>query len=157
MHVRARAHTEIRRPRPEVFDRLVAASSLPELCLPYGPIAGIVDARVEDDVPLATGVRRVVTMSDGAVLVEDILELERPQTHAYRWTGGLRPPSSLLVRSGEGRWTFTELPNGTGVEWTYRMELTTMLVYPVAVLVARLFDRWMQRALDRGRAALERA
>ncbi|MEX1362814.1 MAG: SRPBCC family protein [Nannocystaceae bacterium] len=157
MHVAATAQTEIRRPVAEVFDRLVATRSLPELCLPYGPLAGIVDARIEGDATLAAGVRRVVTMSDGAVLVEDVLELERPQTHAYRWTGGLRLPASLLVRSGEGRWAFSESDGVTTVQWRYRLELTSPLAYPVALLLVRLFDRWMQRALDRGRAALEGA
>lgn len=117
--------------------------------LPYGPIAGIADGTILDGQPLLQGVCRRMTLTDGTVLDEVILEHDAPARHRYKWTSGLKPPFSWLVRSGEGTWTFSEVNDGTRIVWSYNFELRSAAAYPLAVPIVRLFRRWQRRGLAR--------
>ena len=158
MELRTRAAVTIARPRPEVYDFAVANETLARVLVKLGPIPGIARAEFAGGgSSLAAGVQRRVAMTDGSVIEEEVLEAERPRVHRYRWLRGLRPPFSLMVRSGEACWTFTDAGGGTQIEWVYVFELRSPLVYPVAAPVIRLFRRWMQAGLDRIRAELSPA
>jgi len=74
--------------------------------------------------------------------------------HSYGWTGGVKPPFSLLVRSGGGNWDFTETEGGTRIVWTYTFDLTSPLAYPLAMPILWLFKSWLQQGLDAIRAEL---
>ena len=106
MRLRARATVLIDRPRAEVYDFAVAGENLSRVLQKLGPIPGIESMEIAGGGPLVTGALRRVSMSDGSVIEEEVLELSRPRLHRYRWLRGLRPPFSLLVRSGEACWTF---------------------------------------------------
>jgi hypothetical protein len=93
-------------------------------------------------------------MTDGAVLDEVILDYDPPLRHRYGWTGGVKPPFSLLVRSGTGNWDFTEANGGTRIVWTYTVGLTSPLAYPLTIPIAWLFKGWLQQGLDALRAEL---
>ena len=87
-------------------------------------------------------------MTDGTVLEEVILAYDPPVKHSYGWEGGAKLPFSLIVRSGTGTWTFTEVEGGTRIVWSYTFGLTSALAYPVAWPIAQLFRGWMQQGLD---------
>jgi uncharacterized protein YndB with AHSA1/START domain len=155
MRLDTRAVVIVDRPRAEVFDFAVANPTLPRVLAKLGPIPGVTGAEFIAGGSLAAGAQRRVSMSDGSVIEEEVLEVERPRVHRYRWLRGLRPPFSLLVRSGEACWTFSDASGGgTRVEWVYTFELRSPLAYPVAAPVVLLFRRWMQRGLDRLRSEL---
>ena len=97
------------------------------------------------------GARREIKLTDGAVLTEEILEHDVPTRHRYKWTSGLKPPFAWLVRSGEGTWTFSEVAEGTRIDWSYVFELRSPLAYPIAVPIIALFRRWQEKSLARVR------
>lgn len=103
---------------------------------------------------LAAGSKRTVTMTDGTVLEEVIVDYDPPARHRYRWVGGAKPPFSFLVRSGTGNWDFIESEGGTRIVWSYTFELTSPLAYPLAVPIVRLFKAWQQQGLEAIRAEL---
>lgn len=150
MFVHTHAEVTIPSPREEVFDRLTADASLVRICQRHGPFAAI--DRAETHGALETGARRTVTMSDGMVLQERILELTRPERHEYEWRD---PPMPLgaLIRGARGLWRFREASDATTVvTWRYTFELRSRLLRPAGVLLVRGFRGWMQAALDRARA-----
>ncbi|HTE55923.1 MAG TPA: SRPBCC family protein [Kofleriaceae bacterium] len=155
MRLRTRAAVTIRRPRAEVYDFAVANQTLARTLQKYGPIPGIERAEMTSSGGLTAGAERRVSMSDGSVIEEEILEADRPRVHRYRWVRGLRPPFSLIVRTGEACWTFSDAEGGgTDVEWLYIFQLRSLFAVPAAAPVLLLFRRWMQRGLDRIRADL---
>jgi uncharacterized protein YndB with AHSA1/START domain len=154
MELRTRAQITISRPCEQVFDFAVANESLARVLEKLGPIPGVARIEYVGDGRLVPGAVRRVSMTDGSVLEEEVLEVERPRVHRYRWGRGLRPPFSYLVRTGEGCWTFIETERGTDVEWLYTFQLRSPLAAPVAAAVLLLFRRWMQAGLRRMRAEL---
>lgn len=156
MKLRVRAAVTVNRPRSEVYDFSVANQTLARVLQKLGPIPGITAAEFTAGGSLAPGAQRQVTMSDGSVIEEEVLEAVRPRLHRYRWLRGLRPPFSVMVRSGEASWTFSDADGGgTEVEWIYLFGLRSVVFYPLAApILFLLFRRWMQRGLERIRAEL---
>jgi hypothetical protein len=148
------AAVEILRPPEEVFELAVSCAGLPRFLLPLAPIPGVARAEMLGGDVLEIGARRRVTMTDGSIVDEELTGFEHPRRHAYRWLRPPAPPFSLFVKSGAASWTFSRIPKGTRVSWVYELELTTPLVYPVAALLALLFQRWMKHGLAQLRIAL---
>lgn len=138
----------IARPREEVFDLCTKDDTRERFLRPLGPIAGVAKSEMHEGEVLKTGAHRTITMTDGVVLEEVILDYTRPVRHQYRWVGGLKPPFSWLVRSGTGCWDFTEVEDGTRIEWSYVFELRSPLAYPAALPILSLFNRWLVQGLN---------
>jgi Polyketide cyclase / dehydrase and lipid transport len=150
MQLKTRAVIEIPKPIEQVYDFSVATSSFPRALHKVGPIPGILAIEMLGGAVPAAGARRKVTMTDGSTIDEEILALERPFRHRYRWLNKPKFPFSLMVRWGEGDWTFTAASGGgTRIEWVYRFQLTTPLLAPMTALTLLLFRRWMQKGLGR--------
>jgi hypothetical protein len=151
VQLKVHASHDIAAPPEKVFDFAVALENLPRILQGYGPIPGIVAIELLPDGPrpLATGSKRRVRMSDQSEILEEVLTLDRPHRHGYRWLNAPAPPFSLLVRRGEAEWLFAASSRGTRVDWTYTFELTSPLAAPLAAVVMVLFKRWMQRGLER--------
>jgi uncharacterized protein YndB with AHSA1/START domain len=150
MELRTRAAVNVPRPREQVYDFATTNEGLARVLKKLGPIPGIASAEFVSGGGLVAGAQRNVSMTDGSVIEEEILEAERPRVHRYRWLRGLRPPFSLMVRTGEACWTFRDGERGgTDIEWTYVFQLRSPLAVPVAAPTIMLFRRWMQRGLDR--------
>lgn len=154
MKLTTQASVQVPGPPEQAFDMTTRLDGFSRFLAPFGPIPGVRGARIEGGGALSTGARRLVSMSDGTVMDEEILELERPRVHRYRWSKGTRPPFSWLVRSGEGAFTFTPEANGTRVDWQYTFELTSAVAAPLAALVIALFRRWMVQGLSRFREVM---
>ena len=90
------------RPREEVFAVATDSTNAPRTLRSRGPFAGIRVIEMHEGQTLATGAKRRIPMTDGAVLEEVILDYDPPVRHRYGWAGGVKPPMSLLVRSGTG-------------------------------------------------------
>jgi uncharacterized protein YndB with AHSA1/START domain len=147
MEIDTLAVQEFAAPIETVFDRAVDHRQFSRFMKKTGPIPGIADAEIEGGKPPAVGAHRRVKMTDGSVMMEEILALDRPSRHQYRWLNRPAFPFSLLVRGAEATWTFVPAGNGSRIEWRYRFELTSPLVYPLAAPVVAIFRRWMANAL----------
>ena len=157
MKLDARVTVYVPRSPQEVFDFAVANENMPGLLRVFGPIPGVIKVELLDGSILSKGARRLVSMSDGTTMREEVLELTPPTSstpgrHEYRWMHAPAPPFSLLVKSGHADWTFSAERDGTRVNWDYQFELTSPLAYPLAAPAIALFRGWMQRAIDRLRA-----
>jgi len=144
----------IPRPREEVFHFACANDTYERTLRPRGPIAGIDKAEMFEGQALAEGSWRRISMTDGSVIEEVILDYVPPSRHRYRWTGGVKPPFSWLVRSGTGCWDFTEVDGGTRIDWSYVFELKSPLAYPVLLLIVPLFKSWLKQGLEAIRSEL---
>jgi len=151
MNVTSSASITIPRARESVFELSTKNETYERALLPYGPVAGVAESKLLEGRALQRGARREIKLTDGAVLTEEILEHDVPTRHRYKWTSGLKPPFAWLVRSGEGTWTFSEVAEGTRIDWGYVFELRSPLAYPIAVPIIALFRRWQEKSLARVR------
>jgi len=147
MEIRTLAAQDFAAPIDTVFDLAVDHRQFSRFMKKTGPIPGIAEAEIEGGGKVTKGARRRVKMTDGSTMEEEIVALERPSRHQYRWLNRPAFPFSLLVRGAEATWTFVPKGSGARVEWRYRFELTSPLVYPLAAPVVSIFRRWMANAL----------
>jgi membrane protease YdiL (CAAX protease family) len=149
----ARARIWIQRARSDVFDFVIAPQTIVKSWRGHGPIPAT--EHVDMDGPMRAGALRTVTNSDGSIIEERIVALERPLVQEYRLERGFRFPFTALVRGAGGRWDFSDEDGGTRVSWQFHFDLTTPLVWPVVPFFRRPFERAMQEALERQRDILE--
>ena len=123
----------IPRARESVFELATQNETYERTLLPYGPIAGVVEVKLPEGGTLQRGALREARLTDGSVLVEEILEHDVPTRHRYKWTGGLKPPMAWLLRSGEGTWTFSEVTDGTRLESGHDVRVSTLEKYVAAL------------------------
>lgn len=154
MNITTSASIDIPRPREEVFAFSCANDTYERHLRPLGPIAGIDKAEMFEGQPLAAGSWRRISMTDGSTLEEEVLDYAPPTLHRYRWTEGIKPPFAWLVKSGTGRWDFTEIDGGTRVDWGYVFELKSPLFYPLLLLIVPLFRTWLKQGLSSIRSEL---
>lgn len=154
MNISTSSSIVISRPREQVFAFACANDTYERNLRPRGPIAGIKKAEMFEGQPLAEGSWRRIFMTDGSVIEELVLDYAPPELHRYRWTSGIKPPFSWLVRSGTGRWDFTEVDGGTRIDWGYVFELRSPLAYPMLLLIVPLFRGWLKQGLESIRSEL---
>jgi len=154
MHISTSTSIVIPRPREEVFAFSCRNDTYERNLRPLGPVAGVQTAEFFEGHSLAEGSKRRITLTDGSVLEEVILDYAPPTKHRYRWSKGLKGPFAFLVRSGTGSWDFTEVDAGTRIDWGYDFELKSPLVYPLAMPIMLLFRAWLDQSLKAIRAEL---
>lgn len=147
MQIQTRASVQVPRPVDPVFAFATTPSNFATFMKPRPPIPGVSAVVVEGDGETRVGARRRVAMSDGSAMGEEVLGHERSKRHAYKWLNPPKAPFSLLVRGASAEWIFAPEDGGTRIDWTYTFELTTPLVYPLATVTLKLFQRWMAAAL----------
>ena len=155
MRIETRAEIEVAKPREEVFDFAVACETFPRVLLALGPLPGVAQARMRDGADPKPGALREIGLTDGSAIDEELLALDRPARHRYRWANRPEPPLGWLVRAGEGDWVFSSSGSDTRIRWTYRFELSHVIALPLALPIVGLFRIWMARGLARIRDALE--
>lgn len=148
MNVSTSASVVIPKPRDEVFELCCRNETYERHLQPRPPVAGVRKVDFFDGHTLKVGDHRRVTLTDGSVLDEAILEYAPPVRHSYRWGTGLKGPFALMVRSGTGTWEFTEVDGGTRVEWGYDFALKSPLFYPLALPIMPLFRAWLRQSLQ---------
>jgi Polyketide cyclase / dehydrase and lipid transport len=155
MHVHTRAQLEIAASPEVVFDLAADYRNLSRFVRPSLGIPGVERAEMVGGGPAKAGMLRRLEMSDGSAVEEELLALDRPRLHSYRWTRPPAPPLSLLVRGAQASWVFEPAPSGRGttLTWSYAFELSSPLAYPAGLLLRGLFSRWMRATLARVRDA----
>ncbi len=157
MQVQSRAEIIIPGAPEQTFDPATAAGMLPRILLASGILPGVQSAELEGGGPLRTGSRRRITMSDGSIVVEEILAHDAPRAHRYRWLTKPKQPLPLIIRDAVALWTFDASGPGTRIVWTYTFELTSALAGIPGRLFAWRFERWMADGLKRLRSVMSGA
>jgi hypothetical protein len=154
MKLETHAEIVVLKPPEAVYDFSIKKETFERVLRPLGPIPGIVSIEVDGGGTQVTGSRRRVAMTDKSVIGEEVLLLDRPREHRYRWLNPPAAPFSFLVKGAEARWTFHAEGQGTRIHWNYAFELTSPFAYPAMVLVAAIFRRWMLQGLNGIRDAM---
>jgi len=148
MKIAIRTQVHIDRSPAEVFDVAADYRSWPRLIQKVAVIPGVVGAEMLNGADPGPGAHRLLSMSDGSSVEEEILIFNRGVEHRYHWVRPPAPPLSLVLRSGEASWRFDPSGSGTKVSWDYELGLSSPAVYPIGLLVARFFKRWMEQNLQ---------
>ncbi|NWG70216.1 MAG: SRPBCC family protein [Parvularculaceae bacterium] len=154
--VGASAAIEIDAPAAAVF-ALAAGSRISDFVRPFGPLPGV--ARVEGPADWrAPGETRLITLTDGSSLEEELTGLDPGRRFSYRATR-FSGPFGALVAQGLGEWSLTAEGTGrTRLVWSYAFAAKNALALPLlALLVRSLWPAYMQAALRRLKAEAERA
>jgi SAM-dependent methyltransferase len=153
--LRTRVSLHIARTPEEVFDFAVDPANFARIFGALPMVSESSTSAVIGAAELKAGARRRITLLDGSTIIHEVLELNRPLRHRYHWSSA---PKLLgrVIQDVEADWTFTPSASGTTIDWTYCLELQTrlshrMLRLPLSIAV----ERWMQRALEALRDALE--
>lgn len=156
MQVHSQAAITINAPRETVFAFTNDVTQFPSTFKGFGLIPGMDRVENLDGGETRKGTVRHIHNKDGSVLEERLIEHAPPSEMAYEIVSGLQPPFSWLVRGAGGRWTFTERGDATEVEWRFRFDLTTALVFPIAYVVgAVLFRKAQERCLRETKRIIE--
>lgn len=142
-------------PPERVFDFITAPEAVARTFHGHGPIPAATRSEVVDGGVLRVGAIRRVTNSDGSVIDEEIVALDRPARQGYRLLGGFKRPAAWLIRGARGEWRLDAANGGTRVAWTFTFELRGPLAWPFGALMRRPFRRAMQKALAETRRQVE--
>ena len=150
MSIACRAEVVVDRPVSEVFERAAARTEgLARYFTGNAPLVpAIAHARLVDasDPPRA-GVLREVKLGDGSRIVERVLAFEAPTLHRYEMAE-MNRMQRLFCSNMIGEWRFADEGGRTRVTWDYTIFQQGVLGALVGKLVARSFERAMQRCLD---------
>lgn len=135
--VQTRVQLSIDAPIEQVFDWSIDCQNLPKLFTGYQAIPAIVSATTTDGLPLHEGSTRIVQNSDGSVIEEAIVSLQRPTLQAYKLLCGFKPPFAWLVRSASGQWSYRTLNSGTHITWQFEFEMQHVLAYVVFLAMVK--------------------
>jgi len=139
----------------EAFALMSDMKRFPSFFTGYGPIPPVVHCELLTAAPVQVGSKRLITNGDGSALEELVQVYSVDHEQLYRIEKGFVAPFSWMVCAAEGHWQFKPSEEGTLVTWSYRFELTTLLVMPiVGFIVHGFFRRAMMRCLkNMGNAA----
>jgi hypothetical protein len=150
MPITAYAEITIPREREAVFRAAAGrAEDLPKLFPGLPPLVpAIVEARIEGGGPQREGAVRELRLSDGSRVKERIVAYEAPSRHAYDMLE-MNALQRLLCTNMEADWRFDDQGGATRIRWTYLIHDRSLLLLPVARLMALVFERAMKRSLAR--------
>ncbi|WP_158591603.1 SRPBCC family protein [Deinococcus cavernae] len=113
----------------------------------WGPLPAVVATRDQTGGWNAAGQTRTVHLSDGSQAQEQLTGYAAPHSFTYTVTPNTGV-LSLLISNAEGKWWFFPLPGGgTEIWWRYELRPRTPWRWPVLLLVAVLWEQYMERAL----------
>lgn len=147
----------IPKPPAEVFDFVAAEDVLPKVLTGYGPLPGVVATSANTGPWNRPGSERVVHLADGSSLREQVTAYRRPSYFSYRVRAFDSAVINNLTSSGRGEWTFTEVPGGTHVQWTYAFKRRNFIAgIPLFFVVHVLWRGYMDVCLANTERLLSR-
>lgn len=155
MAIEVEAQTVVARKRDEVFHEAAGkAENIARFFTGYGLlIPGITAASIDGDGVMREGALRSVKLSDGSAIRERVTRFEAPRVHGYEMAE-MNALQRLVCTNMISEWTFSDEGGATRVVWRYTILPKGAAMTPVAWLIARLFERAMQRCLDNLAAAV---
>jgi hypothetical protein len=148
---------EIAAPVSIVFDR-ARGSDLPALIKARGLLPGVLKVEKHDAPWSAPGQKRLLTLSDGSSLIEELTAYTPNKSFAYR-ASGFTGPFAALVAEGRGEWHFTTTgPAATRIDWTYSFMPKGLLSGPAVWFIVKvLWPGYIRAALLNLKGQAERA
>jgi hypothetical protein len=119
-----------------------------------GPLPAVVGRHGQTGSWQRVGATRIVELSNGSEVREEITAHEPPRYFAYR-VGPFAGPLGRLADHADGDWRFAELGAGlTGIRWRYAFALRSPVARPLVIAAWRAYAR---RVLRRAIAEVEAA
>ena len=97
---------------------------------------------------------RQLMLSDGGSVIEHIRNVQQPNFFAYELTD-FQKLFGHLVRGARAEWTYTEVPGGTNIAWTYTFYPKRGAGALVAAIVRLAWAPYMRKVLPGIVAAVE--
>ena len=119
-------------------------------------IPGVTGVRSQSGPWSTPGQTRVVLLSDGSEVREELRDVERPDGFTYR-VGPFPGPLGMIAVAAEGEWDFSRDDGRTRVTWTYRFRPARLRRWLVLLLIAPMWRGYARRALRKAVAGLENA
>jgi hypothetical protein len=132
-------------PLPELFDR-------GHLLLPA--IAATESLQGAQRWGTDVGQSRRIRLADGGSMVETLRTAEAPTAATYAMSE-LTGPFATLFSGVLGEWRFEPLGGGTRITWRWRLRPRGVAGRLAAPVIARMWQGYAAKALDRIRAALD--
>lgn len=136
--------------KPEaVFSFIAAEDVLPKVLTGYGPLPAVIGTSENTGPWTVPGSARRIHLADGTTVREQITHYE-PSTHfAYKvWDFG-NPLIRSLAIGARGEWTFTPVPGGTLVTWTYTFSAkNAVTALPLSGITQILWRGYMDVCLE---------
>ncbi|MBI1365918.1 MAG: hypothetical protein GC153_08170 [Alphaproteobacteria bacterium] len=146
--------------RAPLADAFAAASGcdIPSIFQAHGRIPGVIKVDEHHGPWGAVGEKRLLTLSDGSTVREELVSFAPNEEYSYR-VSGFTGPFAALVSEGRGVWHFTiEGPATTRIDWTYSFTPKSFLTEPaVWFIVKALWPGYMRKALARLKSQTEKA
>lgn len=144
-------------PQTRVFEA-AAGCELPAVFAAHRGLPGVMKVDEHKAAWSAPGQVRLLTLSDGSTVREELTAFSPPDSYAYR-VSGFTGPFAALAAEGRGEWRFISLgSNATRIDWTYSFTPKSALAAPaVFFIVKALWPVWLRASLRRLKQQIERA
>jgi hypothetical protein len=121
-----------------------------------GALPGVVEVRNQTGAWDAPGQTRQLMLSDGGWVIEHTMDVEPNRFFAYNLTD-FQKLFGKLVEHARAEWTFTEVPGGTNIHWSYTFfPMSGGANLLLAPIVRLLWGPYMRRVLPGIVAEVER-
>lgn len=120
----------------------------------YGPIPPIKQVLGQTGVWEAAGQTRLVLLTGGGSMAEELTSVDQPRSFDYRLTD-IKGPMAPLVRLVEGRWLFSPSGPGTTVTWRWVIHPRSVLAAPAIPVLGWLWKGYARRSLAQLAVLLE--
>jgi Polyketide cyclase / dehydrase and lipid transport len=132
-----------------VFNYVAAEDVLPKVLTGYGPLPAVVKTSENTGPWTIVGSARRVHLADKSTLQEQLTHYEPSKYFAYRVFNFGNPLLRSLANQGKGEWTFSQVPEGTLVTWTYTFSAKNALTaIPLSGITQVLWRGYMNVCLE---------
>jgi hypothetical protein len=113
----------------------------------YGPIPPIKAVRDQLGEWHAPGQTRVVMLTGGGSMREELTSVDPPHSFGYTLTR-ITGPLALLVGRAEGQWVFTASGTATTVTWRWNIHARSALTAPLLPVLGMLWKGYARQSLE---------
>lgn len=143
------------------IERVFAAAcgfDIPAVLKRHGMIPGVLKVDGHRGAWQAAGQKRLLTLSDGSSVREELISFSPNHSYAYRVTG-FTGPFAALVSEGRGEWNFSATGRDTTlVDWTYSFKPKSWAARPAVWFIVKvLWPGYIRAALRRLKEEIEKA
>jgi hypothetical protein len=149
------AAVDINAPASAVFEH-ACGSDAPAIVKAHGALPGVLKVDAHQGSWSAVGQKRLLRLSDGTSVLEELTEFVAGRRFAYV-ASGFTGPFGALVSAGRGEWAVEEIaPRKSRLRWTYEFTPRGALsAAAVAFIVHLLWPGYIRAALARIKARAE--
>jgi hypothetical protein len=113
----------------------------------YGPIPPIKEVRDQTGEWDAPGQTRVVMLTGGGSMHEELTSLDPPHSFGYALTQ-IAGPLGLLVGRADGKWSFAASGSATRVTWRWNIHARSALTAPLLPVLGLLWKGYARKSLE---------